>query len=120
MNQEKLKEKVCLIMDEQCKKKGYSAPVEVLMDLGVLSKEKYMDWRNGRVIYLEKVCTTNLSKLAFILKTMQIHAKENSLKASFTYYKKYGKGNIKLRFSKTGNPIVERQYATHYVGKTKV
>lgn len=36
-------------MDRQCKARGYAAPVDVLMDAGVLSKQKYEEWRLGRV-----------------------------------------------------------------------
>ena len=34
--------------------------------IGVLPKQKYEDWRFGRVDYLERVCTVNLRKLSFI------------------------------------------------------
>ena len=39
----------------QCQKRGYAAPVDVLMDVGVLEKQKYEEWRFGKVPYLEAV-----------------------------------------------------------------
>lgn len=38
-------------MYQQIKKNGYAAPVQVLMDVGVLCKEDYEKWRAGRVDY---------------------------------------------------------------------
>ena len=52
---------------KQCQQRGYAAPVDVLVDIGVLPKQKYEDWRFGKVRYLEAVCTCNLKKLSFII-----------------------------------------------------
>lgn len=43
MNNQKIIEKVKISMFQQCQTRGYAAPVDVLMDLGVLSKQKYED-----------------------------------------------------------------------------
>ena len=47
-------------MYRQCRSRGYATVVDVLMDIGVLDKAKYEDWRFGRIPYLERVCTINL------------------------------------------------------------
>lgn len=111
----------------QCQKRGYAAPVDVLMDIGVLSKENYENWRFGRVPYLEKVCTVNLRKLAFVLNQIRSYAKKSGYKDSYTVYKQWGRKSsgsntktIPLRFSKSGNPIVERAYATHYLDQRRI
>lgn len=67
MNNQKLSDKVRSAMYSQCKARGYAVPVDVLMDIGVLTDEKYKDWRFGRVDYLERICGTNLHKLSFIM-----------------------------------------------------
>lgn len=41
--------KVHSAMYHQCQKRGYAAPVDVLMDIGVLPKKKMGDWRFGRI-----------------------------------------------------------------------
>ena len=41
MNDSELVAKVNSAIYHQCKKRGYAAPVDVLLDIGVLSKEKY-------------------------------------------------------------------------------
>lgn len=44
------------------------------MEIGVLPKQKYEDWRFGRVDYLEWVCTVNLRKISFIMHQMRGYA----------------------------------------------
>ena len=104
-------------MYHQCKDRGYAAPVDVLMDIGVLRKQDYENWRNGRVDYLERVCQCNLHKLSEIMKEVRSYAGKNELKPSETVYKQWGKKGrvIKLRFSKSGDPGIEKGYSTHYV-----
>ena len=60
MNDKELIGAVHSAMYQQCQRWGYAAPVDVLMDIGVLPKKKYEEWRFGRVSYLESVCTVNL------------------------------------------------------------
>ena len=121
MNREELILRVNSAMYRQCRQRGYATPVDVLMDIGILSKQKYEDWRFGKVPFLEAVCNANLGKLTIVLGAMRRYAQKNGLKPSFTYYKRWGvkkKGSrrtIPLRFSKSNNPDIERQYATHYV-----
>lgn len=111
-------------MYHQCQERGYATPVDVLMDIGVLPKKKYEDWRFGRVKYLESICTVNLRTLSTILHQMRVYVKKTGLNPSFCYYKQWGtkrKGGqgkrkiIPLQFSKSGNPDVEKWYATHFV-----
>ena len=121
--------KICSSMELQCKKRGYAAPVDVLMDIGVLPKQKYENWRNGRVDYLERVCTVNLHKLSFIMSQIRAYARKQGLKPSFCYYKQWGvkkkngqghKPVVPLRFSKSGNAEIEKNYATHYVDSRRI
>ncbi len=108
-------------MYQQIKKTGMAVPVQVLIDLGYLSAANYESWRFGRVDYLERVCKANLHRLSFIMKEIRAYARKNSLKASWTFYKQWGhKGTrpaVKLRFSKSGDEAIERQYATHYISE---
>ena len=62
------------------------------------------------------------------MKQIRSYAKKTNLKPSFCYYKRWGvkkkhghKSIIPLRFSKSGNPEIEKAYATHYVdlGRTE-
>jgi hypothetical protein len=118
MNEKETMSAVHNSMYQQILKNGYATTVQVLMDLQIVSKEDFEKWKFGRVDYLERVCKVNLSRLKFILRTMQEYAKKQGLKESFTYYKRWGckgKDTVKLRFSKSGNETVEKNYATHFV-----
>jgi hypothetical protein len=88
----------------------------VLTGLGWISAEKLDDWRFGRVNYLERTVTANLSKISFAMLEFRRWAVLSKLKPSETVYKRYGKGpKIILRFSKSGSPAIEKAYRTHYV-----
>jgi|SRR3712207_204207 len=111
-------------MYQQLKKRGYATPVDVLMDLEILSKKDYELWRDGKIPYLEKSCNINLKKLSTILHEMRVYAKKSNLKPSYTVYKQWavkkrnGQGRkpvIKLRFSKSGSDDIEKWYAIHFV-----
>lgn len=124
MNNRELAGKVHSAVYIQCRNRGFAAPVDVLMDIGYLSKQDYENWRYGRVDYLERVCKANLSKLSMVIREMRSFAAKTGLKPSFCYYKQWGtkkKGGqgrkpvIPLRFSKSGNPEIEQRYATHFV-----
>ena len=123
MNDIELKTKVHSAMYNLIKAKGMASPVEVLIDIGVLSKEDYERWRFGNVPYLEKVCKINLTKLSKINREIRACAAKSELKPSWTFYRQYGtkekgKGkSVKLRFSKNGDENIEKLYATHYLSK---
>lgn len=122
MNNGEIIEKVNNSMYQQIQSRGFATPVQVLMDIGVLSEKDHERWRTGQIDYLERVCIINLHKLSFIMKQVRAYAKRANLKPSWTFYKVWGrkgKSTIKLRFSKYGREEVERQYATHYVAKHK-
>ena len=129
MNDKELIGAVHSAMYQQCQRWGYAAPVDVLMDIGVLPKKKYEDWRFGRVSYLESVCTVNLCTLSFIMHQMRVYAQKAGLKPSFCYYKQWNTGKkngqghktvIPLRFSKSGNAEIERWYSTHFVDENRI
>jgi hypothetical protein len=66
---------------------------------------------------LEAVCNTNLHKLSEVLTVMRKLANQNGWKTSVTDYRQWGAKSRILRFSKSGNPVLEKLYATHYIGK---
>ena len=124
MNRGEIIGKVHDSMYQQIKATGMASPVQVLMDLGYLSKSDYERWQFGKIDYLERVCKVNLSKLLFIMKQVRAYARKSDLKPSWTFYKQWGrkgkKPAIKLRFSKHGNEDVERGYATHYIAARRM
>jgi hypothetical protein len=92
------------------------APVDVLVDMGLLAPEKLEDWRRGRVHYLEKVIHCNLTRLSRILRILRVQAHDLNLVPSVTTYTRWGKGPTqRLRFTRTGDPNLEEAYARHFV-----
>lgn len=121
--------KVQSSIGRQCYARGYVTPVDVLMDVGVLDKRKFEDWRTGRIPYLESVCTCNLRQLSLIMKQIRRYAQKAGYRPSYCFYGRWGmkkkkdrsRRNVQpLRFSKSGNPKIERAYATHYVDGKRI
>ena len=121
LNRKQLQSKLSTVTSELLKEKGYISFVDVFMKLGYLDFKDYDDWRMKRVPYLERVIKINLVRINFIMKTVRQNSLHGSLKPSWTGYKSWGKGRkIDLRFSKTGDPNIEKTYATHFVKKSDV
>lgn len=91
------------------------APIDVIMEMGNISKKKYEDWRFGRVPYLERVFEGNLSKANRILRIIGFHTHDLKMVPRQTVYHKWGKGKKHvLRFSKSGDKNVEASYSRHF------
>ena len=129
MNDGEMLGKVNSSMYHQFQKRGYATPVDVMMDIGILPKQQYENWRFGRIPYLEAVCTVNLRKLSVMMHQMRVYAQKAGLKPSFCYYKQWNTGKkngqghktvIPLRFSKSGNAEIERWYSTHFVDENRI
>jgi uncharacterized protein len=99
-------------------RQGYVSVVDVLVEMQHLTPARLEEWRFGRVPYLERVVQGNLGKMAAIVREVRRVAQEHGLTASETAYRTWGKGPKRpLRFSKHGQPAVERAYATHWVSR---
>jgi hypothetical protein len=90
------------------------SPVEVLIEMGRLSRENFDAWRAGRVPYLERVFEGNLSKANRILRIIGFHVHDLDMVPSQTaYHARLGRHAL-LRFSKSGAKPVEAAYSRHY------
>ena len=74
---------------QQCQKRGYVALVDVLMDVGVLEKQKYEEWRLGKSRTWRR-SVTGIYTVVFCYEAIQSYAGKNGLKLSFCYYKQWG------------------------------
>jgi hypothetical protein len=121
MNNIELEKKVISTARSLIYEKGYVCSVDMLLRLGYLTKDAYESWRFGKIGYLEKACTTNLSKLSLINKTIRKVAFNLKLEPSLTPYNRYGKGpKTRLLFSKSANKNIEEAYATHYLDQMRI
>jgi hypothetical protein len=66
------------------------APVDVLIGMGLLTREHHENWR--RLPYLERVINCNLTRLPRRLRILRFHAHDLDLKPSWTAYMRWGKG----------------------------
>ena len=91
------------------------APVDVLIEMGNLTKINHDAWRQGKVPYLERVFEGSLSKANRILRIIGFHAHDLNMVPNITQYHQKGKGKKHpLRFSKSGDRKIEESYSKHY------
>lgn len=112
---DKRAEKVIAEIDKQIEERGYTAVPDVLIGIGMLSEEKFSEWKKGNLRCLEDVCSADLSKLHSVLKSIKAYAEETGLKPSIVRYSTDGRNQIPLRFTMSGNPVLERLYSTQYL-----
>ena len=92
------------------------APVDVLIEMGNLSKKNHDAWRQGKVPFLERVFEGNLSKANRILRIIGFHAHDLNMVPKITHYHQWGKGKKRaLQFSKSGDKKLEEAYSRHYL-----
>ena len=91
-------------------------PIDILIEMGRLSKNNYEAWRKGQVPYLERVIEGNLSKANRILHIIGFHAHDLNMVPRQTVYHQWGKGKKRmLRFSRSGDPNLEKAYSRYYI-----
>ena len=112
---DKRAERVIAEIDRQIEERGYTAVPDVLIGIGMLSEEKFSEWKKGNLRCLEDVCSADLSKLHSVLKSIKAYAEETGLKPSIVRYSTDGRNQIPLRFTMSSNPVLERLYSTQYL-----
>ena len=98
--------------------KGCVSAVDVFIALGNLAPSDYQNWRRGRLRFLERVIQGNLSVIEKLLEEFRAWANGRGLNASITAYVSHTRDRHQLRFSASGNPVVEERWSTHYVSPT--
>ena len=89
--------------------------IDVLVGVGWLEPRRVDEWRQGLVDYLERVTVANLGKISPAMDSFRAWAQARGLKPSETAYVARTRDRRPLRFSKSGNPEIERAYRTHWV-----
>ena len=92
------------------------APVDVLMEMGNLTKQNYDAWRRGKVTFLEYVVGGNLSKVNRIMRIIGFHVHDLNMVPQRTVYRQSDRyKNRVLQFTKSGIKRLEEAYSRHYV-----
>jgi hypothetical protein len=114
-NEKRLEQQVVGVAEAALAEREFVTPIEVLVGLGWLQPRRVQEWRQGRVAYLEAVVEAGLGKISTALRLFRRWARSRGLKPSETGYVERSRGRRPLRFSKSGDPEIERAYRTHWV-----
>ncbi|MBI3681028.1 MAG: hypothetical protein HY235_11600 [Acidobacteria bacterium] len=115
-NKQHLEARVVRAAEAALAARGYVSAIDVLTGTGMLALTRLQDWRKGRVDFLERVIQGNLKKISLAMSMFRRWARTNGLKPSETGYVRHTRGGtLKLRFSKSGDPGIEKSYRTHYI-----
>jgi len=113
---DRLKERVVSAAEAALAHKQYVSAIDVLTGSGLLEPAHVASWRKGRIDFLERAIQANLKKISQSMAMFRQWALEKGLKATGTHYvRKTRNGTMDLRFSKSGDPAIEKNYRTHYV-----
>jgi hypothetical protein len=113
---DKLEKRVVSAAEAALARKQYVSAIDVLTGSGLLAPTRVESWRKGRIDFLERVIQGNLKKISQSMKIFRKWAFEKGLKPSETgYMRRTRNGTVDLRFSKSGDPDIEKNYRTHYV-----
>jgi hypothetical protein len=114
-NQATLRREIAAAGKAAVARNGYVSPVDALLATGWLRPEKVEDWRRGRVPYLEWVVVASLPKISTAMRIFRSWAEGAGLRPSETVYVSWTRDRHRLRFSKSGDPTIERAYRTHWL-----
>ncbi|HXQ66433.1 MAG TPA: hypothetical protein VN980_07675 [Alphaproteobacteria bacterium] len=95
----------------------YVSTVDVLVGIGWLDPGALKRWRQGQIDCLEGALQTNPSRISEAAKLFRSWATEKGLLASETSYVARTPQRQTLRFSRSGNPVIERLYRTHWISR---
>jgi hypothetical protein len=113
--QNKLERQVARAAEAALTARSFVTTIDVLVGIGWLSPPLVEDWRRGRIPYLERVIGVNLHKISTAMRCLRHWAEQRGLNPSETVYVAWTRDRHPLRFSKTGDPAVERAYRTHWI-----
>lgn len=111
----KLDRRVVQVAEATLAERKFVTAIDVLIGLGWLQPRRVDEWRQGRVDYLERVVIASLGKITTAMRCFRGWAKARDLKPNETAYVARTRGRQSLRFSKSGDPEIERAYRTHWV-----
>jgi hypothetical protein len=114
-NDGKLERRVAHVAEAALAERKFVTAIDVLIGLGWLPPRRLDEWQQGRVDYLERVVSASLAKITTAMRCLRGWAKARGLKPSETDYVARTRGRQPLRFSKSGDPEIERAYRTHWI-----
>jgi hypothetical protein len=114
-NRKKLSDRVIRAAEAALAARKYVRPIDVLVEIGWLDPGAVKHWQQGQVDYLERVVQTNLPRISEAMRLFRSWATAKGLIPSETNYVARTPSRQTLRFSKSGNPTIEKLYRTHWI-----
>jgi len=111
----KLERRVVQAAKAALEQQRFVTAIDVLMGVGWLSTPHVDQWRQRRTNYLERLVMASLGKISTAMHIFRSWAKARGLHPSETVYLSHTRDRHPLRFSKSGDPSIERAYRTHWV-----
>lgn len=116
-NRVPIADRVAKAADAALADQHYVSAIDVLVGIGWLDPAAVERWRRGQIDCLERVVQTNLPRISEAMKLFRSWASEHGLLASETAYVARTSRRQTLRFSRSGNPVIEALYRTHWVSQ---
>ena len=110
-----LEERVIRAADDALAQLKHASPLEVLLGIRWLDPSSAKRWQLGQVDCLESVLQVKPSRLIEALRLLRAWATAKGLVPSEVDYVARRPDRPSLRFSKSGDPAVEREYRTHWM-----
>lgn len=118
MSREKVLAAARRAVSDVLREKGCVTIVDVLVAMGRLAPARVEDWRFGRVPHLERVIAGNLAVLSAIGREVRTTCHALGLEPTVKDNRSWGRGRKHvLRFSRSGEPAIERAYATRWTSE---
>jgi hypothetical protein len=95
--------------------KKYVSAIDILSGIGWLDADALQRWRKGQLDCLERVVRSNLTRISEAKKLFRAWARAKGLNPRETHYVAHTRHRPTLRFSRSGDPGIERLYRTHWV-----
>ena len=113
---EELRKRVVRAAEAALSHHQYVSAIDVLTGTQLLAPTHVESWRKGRMDFLERAIQANLKKISQSMAIFREWAVEKGLKPSETrYVRRTRAGTVDLQFSTSGDPVIEKNYRTHYV-----
>jgi hypothetical protein len=113
-NRRTLAERVNRAAESALSAKQHVSAVDVLTGIGWLDPGAEKRWRRGQIEYLEDVVQVDLPRISEAMTLFRSWASGKGLLARETPYVARMPERETLRFSRSGDPAVERLYRTHW------
>lgn len=110
-----LEDRIARASEEALQARKIVTPIDAFTRIGWLPSTAVERWRQGRIDSLEDAASADLNRLAEALRLLRRWAECRGLRPSESVYTSATRDRRKLRFSKSGDPSIERAFRTHWL-----